>query len=131
MPRAKLAPDKIDAIKAAPFDESHESLAARLGISVGTVRNYRKELREERQEATKGRIAEHAIAHVTDALTDLTTLRTLARDEFKSERNPKMGSLWLDSIKTELAVSAGQDKPAEFDELTDEELKAVAQEALG
>lgn len=111
-----IAPDIADAIRSAPYDEADAALAARLGVGVNTVRRYRAQVREARKQHTQDAIAEHAEAHITDALADLVELRAAARAQYlgspddPGKHDPRDGQLWLAAIREELgAVGAEPD----------------------
>lgn len=102
MAREKTSDDVIEQIKAAPRTESHEAVAKRLGVSVPTVRKYRKAAREERQEVAREILARHVEENIPDALQDLTDLRRQARNTYEESGDHRDGTLWLHAIKTTL-----------------------------
>lgn len=129
MPKPQTAPDVIDQIKAASFSESHESLSERLGLSVSTVRKYRRELRRDRQDAARSVIAEHVERNIPDALQDLTDLRLKARDTYEGTGDSKDGQLWLAAIKTTLEHVRPDD--AALDATIENELAGLAERRQG
>jgi FKBP-type peptidyl-prolyl cis-trans isomerase (trigger factor) len=97
-----IDPAIAEQIKSAPYEESHEDVAKRLGVSWATVQRYRQRAREEAEEQARGIRAEHTRQHVTDALTDLADARRMAREDYEGERQPTRLRTWLEAIRLEL-----------------------------
>jgi transcriptional regulator with XRE-family HTH domain len=129
MRKPKLPQETIEAIKGAPASETQEAVAERLGVSVPTVKKYRREGRQERQEIAREVVARHVEENIPDALKDLTDLRRLARGTYEVSADPRDGALWLNAIKTTLEHVTPDD--AALDAEIERELAALADEGEG
>jgi hypothetical protein len=127
MPRPQLAPELIEAIKGAPGSEPAEAVAKRVGASVQSVKKYRREARQERQEIARSVVARHVEENIPDALKDLTDLRQLARTTYEGTSDCRDGQLWLSAIKTTLEYVTPDD--AALDAEIERELAQLADEA--
>lgn len=129
MARPTLAPELVEQIQSAPIRESPESIAARLGVAVGSVKKYRRAGREQRQEAAREIVARHVEENVPDALADLTEIRRLAREVYERTQDPRQGNLWLSAVKTTLEHVSPD--AAALDAAIDAELAALHEEGQG
>jgi hypothetical protein len=123
MPRPRVSQAIIEAIQGASLDERSDSVGARLGISGRTVRQYRREMREQRQEAAREALAAHVQETVPDVLADLSEIRTLAGARYRESGDARQGNLWPAAIKTTLEHVSPSD--AELDRAVEWELERL------
>jgi hypothetical protein len=95
-----------------------------LGIHRNTVRKYRKQARQERQEIAREILAQHVQENIPDALKDLTDLRQTVREKYEANGDTRDGQLWLAAIKTTLEYVRPDD--TELDAAIDAELERLA-----
>lgn len=119
----------IEKIQGASSSVSDTKLGEELRIHRNTVRKYRRQARQERQEAAREIISRHVEANIPDALEDLTKLRQLAQAAYEAKGDSRDGSLWLAAIKTTLEHVRPDDSA--LDAAIEAELAGVDAEGQG
>lgn len=120
-----MQPEYVELIQNASVEESDRSLVERLGVSINTVKRYRRMAREMRQEAARDHIAVEVGIAVPGALRDLAELRLRAMNDYRVTGDRDAGNIALNAIRITLQHVAPEPS-SEWDGWTDAELERYA-----
>lgn len=118
---AEVPPEGSDGVRSTEGEgRSRARVTKEAGSAAGPGRKKRAPEVEAGEAAAKP--AEEPPLLFRTALEDLRELRALAAAQFRLQKQPTMGKLWLDTIGKDLAVHAEVKERDDLDRLTDDEL---------